>query len=155
MNRLTNHVLTDAEKRAICAWKYPGEYALYDLPPYEMMAERKLGFMNPQREKNYYAFYDGDTLVGFVNIKEEEQEVFIGIGVNPDCCDKGYGQQILKDAYDISKTLYPSKPLYLEVRTWNQRAIRCYLKAGFAIDGEPYEMETGIGKGTFYRMTRS
>lgn len=55
---------------------------------------------------------------------------------------------------EISKKLYPNKPLYLEVRTWNIRAVKCYQKAGFRIDGQAYELTTGIGTGTFYRMIR-
>ena len=50
--------------------------------------------------------------------------------------------------YEISKKLYPNKPLYLEVRTWNIRAVKCYQKAGFRIDGQAYELTTGIGTGT-------
>lgn len=50
---------------------------------------------------------------------------------------------------EISKKLYPNKPLYLEVRTWNIRAVKCYQKAGFRIDGQAYELTTGIGTGTF------
>ncbi len=42
--------------------------------------------------------------------------------------------------------------MYLEVRTWNQRAIACYEKAGFIIDGSVIEQETMSGAGKFYRM---
>lgn len=151
---LTNHILTDAEKQQICTWKYDGEYAIYNLPAYEEMNVRKAGFLNPACEKNFRTFYEGDYLVGFVNIKEEEKEVFIGIGVKPDLCDKHYGQSILKETYKISKELYPNKPLYLEVRTWNKRAINCYQKVGFKIEGEPFEQKTGSGIGIFYRMVK-
>lgn len=154
INALTNHVLTEAEKHEICSWKYPDEYEIYNLPSYEIMQAKQVGFLNPAREQNYRVFYDGDVLIGFVNILEEEKEVFIGIGVNPSHCGKRYGQHILKEAYAISKSLYPSKPLYLEVRTWNKRAINCYLKAGFEIVGEPFEQKTGSGVGTFYRMVK-
>ena len=30
---LTYHPTTEAEKEAICAWQYPGEYAMYNNPP--------------------------------------------------------------------------------------------------------------------------
>ena len=53
-----------------------------------------------------------------------------------------------------SKQKYPGKPLYLEVRTWNERAVRCYQKAGFVIDGDIIEQETYIGRSTFYRMIK-
>ena len=152
---LQNHILTDAEKCEICAWTYPGDYAVYNLPSYEVMKEKQIGFFNPVREQNYRAFYDGDCLVGFVNIKEEETQVFIGIGVKPALCSKGYGHRILHETYRISKALYSEKPLYLEVRTWNERAIRCYQKAGFEIVGDPFEQRSGSGVGIFYRMIKA
>lgn len=154
MNELVYRNLSEDAKRQICAWKYGGEYDLYNLPSYEEMQVRQIGFMNPQREKNYYGFWDESILVGFVNILEEKEEVFIGIGVNPDLCNKHYGQRMLLITYEISKKLYPDKPLYMEVRTWNIRAVKCYQKAGFRIDGQAYELTTGIGTGTFYRMIR-
>ena len=84
MNELVYRNLSEDEKRQICAWKYGGEYDLYNLPSYEEMQVRQIGFMNPQREKNYYGFWDESILVGFVNILEEKEEIFIGIGVNGD-----------------------------------------------------------------------
>lgn len=155
MQPLTSRRMTEEDKRKICAWKYPGEYAIYNLPSYEEMRERKIGFLNPKTENNYLAFLDGERLVGFVNILEEDTEVFIGLGVAPDCCGRHYGRKILASADEISRERYPEKPMYLEVRTWNTRAVRCYEKAGFRIEGEPYELTTGIGKGTFYRMTKN
>jgi len=127
MNELVYRNLSEDAKRQICAWKYGGEYDLYNLPAYEEMQVRQIGFMNPQREKNYYGFWDESILVGFVNILEEKEEVFIGIGVNPDLCNKHYGQRML---------------------------LITYQKAGFRIDGQAYELTTGIGTGTFYRMIR-
>lgn len=154
MNQLIYRHLSEENKRQICAWKYEGVYAMYNLPSYEEMQTSRIGFMNPKIEKNYYGFWDNDLFVGFVNLLEEPSEVFIGIGVNPDLCDKHYGQRILLETYHISKNLYPDKPLYLEVRTWNKRAITCYEHAGFQIKGEAYELKTGIGIGTFYRMVK-
>jgi len=155
MNQLQYRNLTEDDKRKICGWNYAGAYKLYNLPPYEVMKAQRQGFMNPEREKNYFAFLDGGVLVGFVNILEEDTEVFIGIGVNPPLCGQHYGHRMLEEAYHISKRLYPEKPLYLEVRTWNTRAVTCYKNAGFHIDGGQYELTTGIGTGTFFRMVRA
>ena len=154
MNLLKYRNLTEDDKRQICGWNYAGEYKLYNLPPYDVMKVQQQGFMNPQHEKNYFAFLDGDVLVGFVNILEKDTEIFIGIGVNPALCGKHYGRRMLEEAYLISKRLYPEKPLYLEVRTWNMRAVTCYKNAGFHVDGEQYELTTEIGSGTFFRMVR-
>ena len=154
IEQLIYRSLSEDDKQQICSWKYEGEYEMYNLPPYDEMREQQIGFCNPKSEKNYFAFLDGDVLAGFVNILEEQTEVFIGIGVNPNLCGKHYGRNILQTAYEISKQRYPDKPLYLEVRTWNTRAVKCYQRAGFHIDGEPFELTTGIGTGTFYRMVR-
>ena len=154
MNQLKYRHLTEDDKQKICAWQYTGEYKIYNLPSYDTMKAQKSGFMNPKNEKNYFAFLDGDMLVGFVNILEKDTEVFIGIGVNPVFCGQHYGRRILEEAYRISKGMYPEKPLYLEVRTWNMRAIMCYKHAGFHIDGEQYELTTEIGTGAFFRMVR-
>lgn len=148
---LTYHRTTEEEKYAITEWHYEGEYALYDNPPYEEQKKRCAGFANPRN--NFYSFYDGAALVGFINLYEKEREVFFGIGVNPNCCGRGYGQQMTRMACEISQSLFPGKPLYLEVRTWNARAVRCYEKAGFRIDGAPIRQTTSLGEGTFYRMT--
>lgn len=149
---LENHILLEAEKEVVCGWKYEGEYAIYNLPSCAEMREKQMGFFNPLREKHYRAYYHGSRFVGFTNLLETEAGVFVGIGVNPAFCSQGYGQHILQEACNISRQRYPGKPLYLEVRTWNARAIRCYQKAGFQIDGPAFEQETGIGRGTFYRM---
>lgn len=150
----TYHFIEEKEKKEICSWKYPQEYAVYNLPSYEIMKKQQIGFCHPNKEKNFYTFYEGRQLIGFVNLLEEEKEVFVGIGVHPEFCSKGYGQKILKEAYRISKKLYPLKPLYLEVREWNQRAIHCYEKAGFCIEGNTYTQITYAKEGRFQRMVK-
>jgi len=154
MKQLSYRFLTEEDKRLICGWKYTGAYEVYNLPAYEEMKARRMSFMDPQKERNFLAFLDGNMLVGFVNIQEKETEVFIGIGVRPDLCGRHYGRGILGQACGICKARYPHKPLYLQVRTWNTRAVKCYENAGFRMDGEPYEMTTGIGTGRFYRMVK-
>ena len=149
---LTYHPTTEAEKEAICAWQYPGEYTMYNNPPYAEQKKHGCGFANPA--SNFYSFYDGETLVGFVNLSDEGSEVFFGIGAHPDHCGQGYGTQMTALAWDLSQRLYPGKPMYLEVRTWNTRAVRCYEKAGFRVVGEPVKRVTLSGEGTFYHMVR-
>ena len=152
-NMLTYHKTTEKEKCFITEWKYPGEYAVYNSVPYEEQKKRGFGFANPAN--HFYSFYDETKLVGFINLYEEKTEIFFGIGVNPDCCSEGYGQQMTKTACEISKELFGTKPLYLEVRTWNKRAVSCYQKAGFVIKGEPIRQTTSAGEGVFYHMITS
>ncbi len=46
---------------------------------------------------------------------------------------------------------FPNKPILLEVRTWNKRAISCYKSQGFEII-ETKNQKTKIGFGEFYVM---
>ena len=147
---LSYHKTTEDEKYIICDWQYDGEYAIYNNPPYEQQLREHRGFANPKN--SFFSFFDQDKLIGYINLVEEESAVFFGIGVAPDCCSQGYGQEITKTARMLSHQLYPGKPVYLEVRTWNKRAVACYEKAGFRIVGDPIEQVTPIGKGLFYHM---
>lgn len=152
---LQYHEMTAQEKETVAAWNYTGDYEVYNMPSYQQQLEQGVAFGDPRCDQNFTSYYDGDKLIGFTNVLEEETEVFIGIGVSPNVCGQGYGQQMLRIAQEISRKRYPEKPLYLEVRSWNQRAITCYQKAGFTVDGEPFEQETMLGTGSFLRMTYS
>lgn len=147
---LKYHPMTEREKQIVCDWKYEGAYAIYNLPPYEEQLRARRGFANPVN--SFYSFYDGEELIGYINLVDEEKEVFFGIGVAPEKCSQGYGQQMTKMACELSQRLYPGKPIYLEVRTWNHRAVSCYEKAGFRIASEAFSQETSAGEGRFYRM---
>ena len=149
---LACHPTTEEEKILITEWKYEGEYSVYNAEPYEEQKKKGFGFANPQN--HFYSFYDEKKLIGFINLYEEKTEVFFGLGVKPEECGKGYGSQMTETACKISRRLFPGKPLYLEVRTWNQRAVRCYEKAGFHIAGEPIRQTTSAGEGVFYHMIR-
>ncbi|SJZ98315.1 GNAT family N-acetyltransferase [Anaerorhabdus furcosa] len=152
MLKVTN--LSDQDKIEICNWKYEGEYAMYNFPSYEEMKKEQKIFFNPNLRSKYRTYRNEEGLVGFTNICEEDTEVFMGIGVNPTLCNKGYGQELMKMAILQANELYPNKPLYLEVRNWNKRAIHCYKKVGFEIDGDEIIQETYVGIGTFVRMIR-
>lgn len=144
-----HNILTQQEKTRICLWQYPDEYAIYNVHPNE-----KSGTHNPENTANYYAFYDGDIFVGYINLIERNNKFSVGIAVKPDLCGKGYGTRMLKICCDIAGNINPHKPIGLQVRAWNRRAIRCYEKAGFVIEGSEYELTTPGGKGMFYRMIK-
>lgn len=148
---LAFHKTTEEEKHAICEWKYEGDYAIYNNASYEEQVRTHRGFADPKN--NFYSFCSGTALIGYINLIEEESAVRFGIGVNPAFCGQGYGRAITEKACELAHELYPGKPVCLEVRTWNTRAVRCYEKAGFRIVGEPILKTTPIGEGLFFHMT--
>ena len=150
-----HNCLTDDEKTIVSCWKYDGEYAIYNLPPQDKQKKEQKGIYNPDNQYNYYAFYDGDAFVGYINLIERQNKFSVGIAVAPDKCGRGYGTQMLNICAEIAEDINPSKTLGLQVRCWNSRAIRCYTKAGFKIIGEKYTMVTPSGEAEFYRMIKN
>lgn len=151
---MTYRLLTELDKREICGWHYEGDYAIYDLPSYEELAAAHTGFCDPRRAQDYLGFFDGEALVGYIHLMDRGAQVFLGIGVKPEACGKGWGSRILEEACALAEARFPGKPLCLEVRAWNTRAIRCYQSRGFRPVGAPYEMTTPSGRGVFVRMER-
>ncbi len=60
--------MSEADARLIEQWRYPGEYAIYDEPRFSEIPAC-------QRE-HFISFFEQDQLIGFVNLLEEETEVF-------------------------------------------------------------------------------
>ena len=149
---LTYHQTTEEEKYLLSAWEYPGEYAMYNSEPYEVQKRTGSGFANPQN--CFYSFYDGNRVIGYVNLREKETGLFLGMGVHPDACNQGYGRQIIHIAYEIAQKQFQHTQLHLIVRAWNARAVRCYEKAGFRMEGAPFCQTTPSGEDTFYRMIK-
>lgn len=72
---LTFHnILSEEEKQEICNWKYEDEYSIYNLPPLQQLKDNSQGIFNPENTGNYYAFYDGDIFVGYVNLVERNNK---------------------------------------------------------------------------------
>lgn len=135
----------------VCGWKYPFPYEIYNLPDCEKMKISGIGFADKGKMKNFKGVVFKNSFIGFFNLINEEDEVFLGIGMAPEFCSLGLGSKVLLLALRESEKLWGRKPIYLEVRDWNIRAIKCYLKAGFEICGKK-ETKTYAGEGCFLQM---
>lgn len=152
MMNLKAEKLTEGHAREIATWKYEGEYGIYSLPGWETMVRDGYSLCDELKRDRFTAYInERDELVGFVNLLDEGDSIFFGIGVNPKYCSQGIGKIIIKLALHKCKMKFSNKPIRLEVRTWNNRAVNCYKSQGFEIIGVKHK-ETHIGKGEFYVM---
>lgn len=147
---LRYHRITESEKYIISSWKYLGKESVYNRPSYEEDKKTRTGFADDAN--HFYSFYEAEKLIGYINLREKENGIWFGIGVHPACCGQGYGQRIIMQSFEIAKELFGDERLYLEVRTWNKRAIRCYEKCGFQIVGDTFRRCVGNGEDEFCRM---
>lgn len=147
--------LTDAHCETLCTWKYPSPYELYNWPPWETMLKEQSEFADQQiRTEQYRAVVDAeDMLIGFVQFFPIVGVTRLGLGLRPDLCGQGSGlgtqfvQLVTLEA--LNRT--PGNEVDLEVLIWNERAIRTYQRAGFAIT-DTYERQTPSGPAKFHCM---
>lgn len=142
--------MNDDIVKEIVTWKYEGEYAEYNLESYESLRERKSSMLDLNKSKNYTCYYSQNELIGYTNLVERDNgELFLGVGLAPKYCSKGLGKDLLIDTINKAKEKYTGKSIVLQVRSWNKRAIACYLKVGFEITKTEY-VKDYKGKETEY-----
>ncbi len=122
----------EPEAREIATWHYEAPYNVYDFESYEEMEKRCSSYVNYDLNI-YHTIYEDSKLICVFNLSEEHKETFFGISMHPSFCGKGYSTQILPLIIDYYKTHISTKPLYLQVRVWNERAIKAYEHVGFKI----------------------
>ncbi|TVX95011.1 GNAT family N-acetyltransferase [Cohnella terricola] len=133
---LTLEPMTEQDGRDICDWRYPEPYDLFRWPPWDAMVEQGREFGDPEiRQRQYLSVrIEGQPqLVGYVQLFPMDRAVRIGMGLRPDCCDRGWGAFLAGLVVREAERRKPGAEIDLEVEKWNKRAIRAYEKAGFVV----------------------
>lgn len=144
---------TEKYAKEICDWKYDGEYSIYNYPVWEKALEEKWALtVEVKRKEEFLAAVDADyNLCGYVRLQDKCEFILIGIGLRPSLCGQGMGSNLMGLLVQQCKESYPNKKIALEVRSFNERGIKCYKKVGFKIKRK-YKKDTPIGSGEFIRM---
>lgn len=145
--------LTEADARAVCAWHYEGEYAVYNIPGWHTVVAQRWGIADEAlRSQEFYSLRnDADAIAGFFRLREQGESVWISLGLAPEYCGHGLGKQAMELILKEARHKAPGKRPELEVRAFNQRAIACYTHAGF-VETDKYEKSTPMGSDIFVRM---
>lgn len=146
--------LSELDAKEISTWKYNSPYDVYNSCSWEKLVE----FNNPitdskLRQERYLGLFDiSKSIVGIAVFNKPEDNITrIGLGLKPDICGRGLGEQFLKLIIQEAKRRNPENIIDLEVLTWNKRAIKVYEKSGFQII-ETYVRKTPTGEGEFHKM---
>jgi RimJ/RimL family protein N-acetyltransferase len=145
--------LTEADARAVCAWRYEGEYAVYNVPDWDTVVAQRWGIADEAiRRREFCSLRDENgALIGFFRLHEQESCVLLSLGLAPQYCGKGLGQSAMALVLQEARRKAPGRRAELEVRAFNARAITCYEKCGFAVV-DTYDKETPVGGDTFILM---
>ena len=149
--RLEN--LTENRAKQICSWKYSDEYSIYNYPEWDKILNERWGITVEEERKNEFNAIvdDYNNLCGYIRLLDKNEHVLIGVGLDPSLCGQGLGNIIMEIVKQQCKKKYASKKIILEVRSFNERAIKCYKKAGFNIV-DIYKKDSPIGSGEFIKM---
>lgn len=144
--------MTEAEAEEVISWRYPGEYAFYDMErDIEDMAELRATHV---REAKYFSALQDSELIGFFGFDLEGDVLELGLGLRPELTGKGLGASFLQSGLDYARERFAPQRFRLRVAEFNERAIAVYERAGFVTDrryvhdfyGTPYD---------FLEMSRS
>lgn len=117
--------------KQICSWQYDPPYNAYDYSTYEEAVRKQSAITKTENADNYLCFWNDNSLVAYTSIILKEEKVCIGIGIAPQFCGQGLGNTYLNKAVLEAQKRYLNKEIWVQVRSWNERAIKCYEKIGF------------------------
>lgn len=113
----------------------------YNLPPLTREeVEEWYSYKVEKSNNRYYAVFNkGGSFIGYIGIKRIRKlwrDAVLGIVLDPNHIDQGYGTEILSNYLEYYFNEMDMKTMYLEVAKFNKRARRCYSKIGFYIVDE-------------------
>ncbi len=155
MDKYIVSVLTEDMAKEICTWRYEGNYSVYNFSDWEEVVKSGWNLaVKEEREREFIGISRNDELFAYGRMHLESGICILGVSLKPSLCGQGYGRDIMKVLIDESKLRYPDAKIGLEVRAFNQRAIKCYESIGFEIKYKHIRsMDTGDAE--FYYMEYS
>lgn len=117
---------------AIVEWRYPGEYAFYNMDADPDDLREFLNNSAWEQDTKFAVTDDSDALVGFFEFIRQDDVIAIGLGLRPDMTGRGLGEAFLRAGIAFAVEHFKPPRLKVAVATFNQRAIAVYRRAGFS-----------------------
>jgi [ribosomal protein S18]-alanine N-acetyltransferase len=162
--RIAFSEMTEADARAVSAWRYEGAYAVYNQHPGD---EEAIAAMLDRRSPHYAARDERGALVGFFafgtsaevedvgvpSLSGPDETIAVGLGLRPDLTGQGLGLDFVNAGLDYARLTFHPRAFHLFVLRFNERAIRVYERAGFKRVRE-LRVRNVHGENTFLEMRR-
>lgn len=156
-------LLEEADARAIMAWRYEGQYAIYNWEDEDDPAD-----MLDRRSPHYAIKDERGELIGFFafgssaqvwdsgepHLYSENKTVTVGLGMRPDLTGKGLGLAFVQAGLDFAREHFKPDYFRLYVLTFNERAILVYERVGFERAGMYTRLSAEYGNRDFVEMRR-
>lgn len=145
--------LTEERAKQLCTWKYEGEYSVYNFS-WETAVEQNWSLAIPElRASDFRAVLSEQReFIGFFRMTKHEQgKIEIGLGLRPENCGHGIGKDFVRLITQHTLQQYPDHQVYMEVRTFNVRAVKCYEACGYKTVLK-HRKETPWGSNEYFLM---
>ena len=156
--------MTEADARAIAAWRYEGAYAVYNQASGD---EEAIAGMLDRRSPHYAVHDEHSALVGFFafgtsaeveggntpSLYGPDETIGIGLGMRPGLTGRGLGLEFVNAGLAFARQQFRPRAFRLFVLRFNERAIRMYERAGFQRIRE-LRVRNVHGENTFFEMRR-
>ncbi|MBU5425547.1 GNAT family N-acetyltransferase [Tissierella pigra] len=153
MDDYTLMELSEEQAKEICSWKYEEKYSIYNFSDWETVVKNRWELsIEEKRKSEFVSIVLNSKLISYGRISLKDDKVYIGIGLKPCCCGKGYGKDIMKLLIEECKRKFPNNRIALEVRSFNKRAINCYINVGFKIKDKYIKKTFDDSEDEFYYM---
>jgi RimJ/RimL family protein N-acetyltransferase len=145
--------LEDADK--FCRWFADAEIAVnLTMFDRQMTKEREEAILSDMVKNNSQIFgivlNDGDQLIGscsLFDLDHSDRKAELGIMIGDKTCwNQGYGLEAIELLLDYGFNILNLNNIFLKVFDYNERAMRCYLKAGFKEIGHHREARIIMGR---------
>ncbi len=144
---------TEQDAMTVCNWVYEDEYSVYNSPSWNTVKEQRWGMADEKKRNSQFRKIvdQHNNYIGYFRFYPVDNKVMLGLGMNPKFCGRHLGPVFVYSIIKYIEVVYHDMPIELEVRSFNQRAVKCYERCGFKMRGKRYK-ETPIGNDEFIIM---
>lgn len=145
-------LLTELLAEEICSWKYEGRYSVYNFSDWDEVVKNKWDLsIKEKRELEFVGLTYKNNFIAYGRIFSVDKKIFLGVGIKPEQCGSGHGKNVMSLLIEEAEKRNLLESIYVEVRTFNTRAKKCYESIGFEIVDE-YMKKTFKNVDKFYLM---
>lgn len=142
--------MSPAHAHAVERWRYPEDYAFCNMEADPEDLREFLDFEKWEPDTKFAVTDGSGDLVGFFEFVTRDGVTEVGLGLRPDRAGHGFGREFLRVGLRFAVERFNPRRLKLSVATFNQRAIKVYVRVGFAVTQrfvqKPTEANTSLSK---------
>jgi RimJ/RimL family protein N-acetyltransferase len=126
---------TAADAAAVGGWRYPGQYAVYDVDGHALIDDLDCYRAVTGTDDALVGFYCTGAAARVPGLSVVDGVVDLGMGMHPDLVGVGLGRAFGTVVLEHVAAQHGSRVLRVVVQSWNERSLRLARSLGFVDAG--------------------